>query len=143
MTALQPRSDRGTRVATSVHDVFSVVVLGVVQQSLDSRLRERPGSSIEGFLLSPNDSLSVGVAVEVLLELCPWEGVELLDTGDGGVAEVVGLTVLEERGEDLTRTEDHTLDLLLGCELEGGVLLVHWVWDDPLEVAVTFEVLNW
>jgi hypothetical protein len=134
--------DGGTGVAASVHDVLPVVVLGVVEKSLDSGLGERPGTSVEGLLLAPNDRLGIRVRVEVVAELGPGEGVELLNTGDRCVGDLVGLTVLEQGGEDLAGTEDDTLDLFGLVNLEGGVLGVHGVLDDPPEVALTSEVLD-
>ena len=62
-----------------------VMVLGTVKQGLDSRLGETPCTSIEGFFLTPNDSLGVGVSVKIFLQLLPREGVQLLYTSDGGV----------------------------------------------------------
>lgn len=46
MRGLQTGRHRRRRVAASVHDVLPVVVLGVVQQGLDTRLGERPGASV-------------------------------------------------------------------------------------------------
>ena len=37
---------------------------------------------------------------------------QLLNTGDGGVADTVGLTVLDKSGVDLARAENNALDLL-------------------------------
>lgn len=142
MGRLETSGDRGTGVAASVHDVLPVVVLGVVEKGLNSGLGERPGASVEGLLLAPDDSLGIGVGVKVIAELGPGEGVELLNAGDGGVSDLVGLTVLEEGGEDLAGTEDDALDLLGLVNLEGRVLGVRGVLDDPLEVALAGEVLN-
>ena len=61
------------------------MVLGAIEQGLDSRLGETPCTGIERFFLTPNDSLGVGVSVEIFLQLLPRERVQLLDTGDGGV----------------------------------------------------------
>ena len=60
---------------------------------------------------------------------------QLLNTGDGGVADTLGITVLGEGSVDLARAQDNTLDLLRG--LDGGT--VSGIGDDPLEVRVTSE----
>jgi hypothetical protein len=65
--------------------------------------------------------------------------VQLLNTGDGSVAETVGLTVLDKGGVDLARAHDDTLDLLGSL---NGLGLVGGVTDDPLEVRVTGEGLQ-
>ena len=130
--------DGGGGRAAGVQDVAAVVVLGGVQQGLDTGLGVRPGTGVQGLLLAPNDVLGVGVAVQVLLQLGPGEGVQLLDTGDGGVADAVGLTVLDQRGIHLTRAQDDALDLLGG--IDGSAVSV--VGDDPLEVGVFAEGLN-
>lgn len=136
--SLETGGDRGRRRATGVHDVAAVVVLGGVQQGLDTWLDERPSSGVQRLLLAPDDVLSVGVAVEVFLQLSPREGVQLLHTSDSGVADAVGLTVLEQSGIDLSRADDHALDLL--GRVDGSA--VSRVADDPLEVGVIGESLN-
>ena len=142
VNGLETSGHGGARGTTSVQDVAAVVVLGRVQHSLNTGLDERPGTGVERLLLAPDDRLGIRVSVEVVAELGPGEGVELLNTGDGSVGDLVGLTVLEEGGEDLAGTEDDALDLLRLVDLEGGVLGVGRVLDDPLEVALTSEVLD-
>ena len=139
MAGLQTSSDGGARVAAGVHDVPAVVVLGLVEQRLDTRLCEAPCTSVERLLLAPDDLLCVGVRVEVLLELLPWEGVELLDTGDGNVLEAAGFTLLDERGVHLTCAEDDTVDLLVRAD---GTRLVGKVADNPFEVRFASELLD-
>jgi len=142
MRALETGSDTGTRVAAGVEDVSSVVVLGLVEKSLDSGLGEGPWASVEGLLLCPDNSLSVRVRVEVLLELLPWEGVELLNTGDGGVGDLVLLAVLVQGGVGLTSAHNHALDLVVGVELVVMFTIVGNIRDDPLEVALSGKVIN-
>lgn len=127
-----------TRSAAGVQDVTAVVVLSRVQQGLDTGLGVRPSTGVQRLLLAPDDVLGVGVAVQVLLQLSPGEGVQLLNTGDGSVADAVGIPVLGESGVNLTRAENHTLNLLRG--LDGGS--VGGVGDDPLEVGVAREALH-
>lgn len=141
MTALETGGNTGTWVSASVENVLPVVVLGLVEQGLNAWLRETPGTCIKRLFLCPNDRLGIGVRVEVLLQLSPWEGVELLNTGNGSVGEVVGLAVLNQGSVDLTSAENDTLDFLLWLDLELGGL-VCWIGNDPLEVGITGEVLD-
>jgi len=136
---LDTSSHRGAWRTTRVEHVAAVVVLRLVQQRLDTRLHEAPGSRVQRLLLSPHDVLGVRVAVDVLLELSPWERVELLNTGDGRVADALGLTVLHQRGVHLTGADDQALDLL---RLVDGSVLVGRVGDDPLEVRVASELVK-
>jgi hypothetical protein len=128
--SLQTGSDGCTWVASSVHDVLSVVVLGLVEQGLNSRLGERPGTGVERFLLAPDDGLGVRVLVEVLLELLPWEGVELLDTGDSGILDTSIGAVLVESSVDLTCAENDALNVFWRL----NALAMLWIFDDPLEL---------
>lgn len=135
---LQTSGHRRAGVTAGVEDVAAVVVLGLVEEGLKTRLRVAPGTRVQRLLLAPDNVLRVGVAVQVLLELCPGEGVQLLHTSDGGVADVVRLTVLHESSPDLTRAEDHTLNLVRLLDLRAVV----GVRNDPAEVGVTSELLK-
>lgn len=138
MAGLETRGHRGTRVTSSVHDVFPVVVLGDVEDGLDTRLREGPGAGIERLLLAPHDGLGVGVAVKVLLDLLPWEGVELLDTGDGRVGDALVEAVLVQSSVDLAGTQDHALDVL---GLDGGAAVL-LLGDDGAELGVADKLVD-
>ncbi len=138
MALLDSGSDGCRWVTSSVHNVLAVVVLSLVEDGLNTWLSERPGTGVERLLLTPHNGLGVLVAVEVLLKLLPWEWVELLDTNNGGVLEVVLLAVLGESGVDLSGTENDALDLLW---LSNG-LAVLGLLNNPAEVAVTLELFN-
>jgi hypothetical protein len=129
---LETSGDGSAASATSVQDMAAVVVLGSVQQAFNTGLGIGPGTGVEGLLLAPDDILSVGVAVQVLLQLSPREGVQLLNTGDSSVADTVGLAVLSQGGVDLSGAQDDALDVLRSFD-SGAVALVG---DDPLEVGV-------
>lgn len=133
MDVLQASGDGRAGVAAGVHDVFAVVVLGLVEQGLDARLHEAPGTGVERLLLCPNDGLGVGVHVEVLLQLLPGEGVHLLNAGKGNVVELVVGAVLVQGSPDLTSAENNALNLLGSLDRAGLVLRVG---DDPLEASV-------
>jgi len=135
---LKTGSHGGAGGATGVQDVTAVVVLGGVQEGLQTGLGVRPSTGVQRLLLAPDNVLGVGVAIQVLLQLSPGEGVQLLNTGDGSVADTLGITVLGEGSVDLARAQDNTLDLLRG--LDGGT--VSRVGDDPLEVRVASEALQ-
>lgn len=140
MSSLQASGHGGGRVTASIHDVLAVVVLGVVEQSLDTGLDEAPGTGIQRLLLTPDDGLGVRVLVEVLLQLLPGEGVQLLNTGNGNVVNLVVQTVLVESSVNLARAENNTLNLLRLLEVAGLVLSV---LDNPLELSLrTGEILD-
>ena len=63
---------------------------------------------------------------------------QLLNTGDGSVADVVGFAVLGKGGVHLARAENDTLNLLR--LIDGGSM--SRVGNDPLEVRVASELLN-
>lgn len=136
---LETGGHRRAGVAAGVHHVLAVMVLRAVEQSLDARLSVAPGTSVERLLLRPDDGLGVRVLVEVLAELLPGEGVELLDAGDGNVVDLVVGAVLVKTGIDLARAEDDAVNLLGSLDLAR---LVGWVGDDPLELGLANELLN-
>lgn len=63
--------------------MFPIMIDRLVQQRLDSRLREAPRARVQRLFLAPHDVLGVRVHVEIFFELGPRERVELLDAGDG------------------------------------------------------------
>lgn len=136
---LQTSGDGCARVAARVHDVLAVVVLGLVQQSLDARLSKAPSTSVQRFFLGPDNRLGIRVAVQVFLELLPREGVELLNTCNGDIVNLVFGTVLVQRSIDLTCAKNDTRDFLARLDVLG---LVSWVLDDPVELRITSKLLN-
>lgn len=138
MDRLQTSRNGSTGRAASVQDVTAVMVLGGIEQGLDTRLGVAPWAGVQRLFLCPHDVPGVGVAVKVFLQLSPREGMQLLNAGDRSVSNSVGLTVLRKCSVHLARAQNHTLDLL------GLVdrLAVGRVRDDPLEVRVTREVFN-
>ena len=114
------------------------MVLSDVKDRLNTRLREGPGTRIKRLLLAPHDRLSIRVAIEVLLNLLPREGVELLDTRDGGIGDALVEAVLVQRGVDLAGTEDHALDLL---GRDGGATVLG-LGDDGAELGVADELVD-
>lgn len=89
MVGFEPRRDRGRGVATGVHDMFPIMMLRRIEQGLDPGLHETPRPRVQGFLLTPHDVLGVRVAVEILLELRPGEGIQLFDPCNGGRADAL------------------------------------------------------
>ncbi len=134
---LQTRGNRGAGTAAGVHDVLAIVVFSLVQQRLDAGLREAPGPGVERLLLGPDDSVGVRVHVQILPQLLPREGIELLNASDGYVVDLVVVAVLVQRNVDLPRAQYHTLDLV---RLLEGSSLVAGVWDDPAELRIAREV---
>jgi len=139
MVRFQTRRNTGTGVPASIQHVFSIMALRVIEQRLDSRLRKAPCTSVKWFLLRPDNVLSVRIHVKVLPQLRPGKGVELLNTRDGGIGDLLLGAVPVQRGVDLACAQDYTFDLL-GCV--DDVLLVRWIPDDPLEVAFTCEIFG-
>lgn len=135
VAGLETRGNRGAWGTTGVQYMAAVVVLCGIEQSLNTGLDEAPGTGVERLFLSPDDVLGIGIAVEVLLQLSPWEGVKLLDTSDGGVADTLRITVLGKSSIYLARTHNNTLNLLR--LVDRGT--VSWVGDDPLEVRFASE----
>lgn len=138
MSGFQTSGHRRRRIASCVHHVASVVVLSLVQECLNTWLDEAPGASIQGFFLTPNDGLGVLVCVQVLLKERPWEGVELLDTGDGRVLDALLATVLVQSGVHLAGAQDDSFNLVRLTDR----LAVFWIRNDPLEVRIARKVLN-
>lgn len=89
MGSFKSRSHTRTGITSSIHDVFPVMVLRVVQESLNSRLCKAPSTCIQWFFLRPDDGFCVRIHVKILFELSPGEGVQLLDTGDGDGVELL------------------------------------------------------
>ena len=102
----------------------------LLEQRLDSGLRETPCTSVERFLLTPDNGLGVGIHIQVFFQQLPWEGVQLFYTSDGGIFQAIVCTMLVERSIDLTTAEDDTVNL---CRLVDGLAVLR-VWDDPLEL---------
>ena len=130
MDCLATSRDGARRLTSGVQRVLALVVLRLVCRGEDTGADVGPRAIVEGLLLAPDDGLGVGVVVEVVLELLPGEGVELLDAGEGDVVDLVVGAVLVEGGVDLAGAEDDAVDLLGGLDAAGGVLGVR---DDPLE----------
>jgi hypothetical protein len=113
------------------------MMLRMIQQSLNPRLHKAPRPRVQRLLLTPHNSLRVGVLVEVFAQLGPRKGVQLLDACDGDVFAALGFAVLNERGVHLARAEDDAVDGVVGVD---GAGLVRGVGDDPLEVGVADEI---
>jgi hypothetical protein len=118
--------------------MLSSVFRRLSENGLHTGLNERPSSSIEGLLLSPDNLLNIGVFLQLIAELGEGEGVELFDTSDGDVIDVVGGTVLVKGGVNLAGTDEETLALFGGLER----FAVLGIRDEPLEVGVAGEVFN-
>lgn len=117
----------------------AIVIFGLIQQRLNPRLGETPRASIKRFFLGPHNSFGIGVLIQVLFELGPREGVELLDAGDGHGIKFVLSAVFVEGGVDLARAEDDAVNFVVGSD---GVVGVGRVGNYPLEVGVACEVFD-
>jgi hypothetical protein len=131
MGPLQARCHACAGVPAGVHDVFPIMVRSLVQQGLDPWLREAPRTCIQWLFLRPNDGFGIGILIEVFPELCPWERVQLFDTGDGGLVVLVLGTVFVQSDVDLACAEDHAINFFRRRDVVGFVSRVR---DDPLEM---------
>jgi hypothetical protein len=63
-------TSRHTRrwISSGIHDVLAVMMLGVVEQCLNSWLGETPCACVERLFLTPDDSLGIGVVVKIPLQ---------------------------------------------------------------------------
>ena len=82
------------------------------------RLNVLPDTHVQGFFLTPDD-FSVRILVGMLLDLLIGEGVELFNTRDGDIVNLVLFTSLQESIVDLTGTHDVLGDLLGFNEMLG------------------------
>jgi hypothetical protein len=139
MTCLQPGRHTRTRIPPRIHNMSPIVMLRLIQQRLDPRLHKTPPPRVQRLLLTPNDRLGVLVLIKVISELCPGEGIELLDARDGDVFATGGFAVFVEGGVDLAGAEDDAVD---GVVRVDGAGFVRRVRDDPLEVGVADEVFE-
>jgi len=115
------------------------MVLGIIQQCLDSWLCEAPGASIERLFLTPDNGLGIGVHVKIVFQLLPWEGVQLLDTCDGCILESIVCSMLVESCVDLACAKNDTFNLLRVADR----LAVLGVGDNPFELRVASKFFNW
>lgn len=90
----------------------SVVVFGLVEERFYSRLREAPGTGVERFFLSPHDILSVGITIQVFLQLSPREWIQLLNAGNSHITDLALLTMLDKRCVNLAGTQDNSFNLV-------------------------------
>jgi hypothetical protein len=138
MRGLQSSSYTGAGIPSGVHDVFTIMMLCLVEKGLNTRLCERPCAGIKRFFLAPHDGLGIGVHVKILLKLLPREWIELLNPSDGDVFDIVVGTVFVEGDINLAGTEDYAVNLL---RLFDGVAML-WVRDGPSEMGIASELLN-
>jgi len=114
------------------------MVFCIPKESIHPWLSKAPGTSVKRLLLGPDNFLQIRVLVKGIPQLSIWEGVKLLDTGDGNVINIVGSTVLVEGSVDLTRTDKHAGAILWRLDS----VAVFWVWYDPFEVSLVAEVFK-
>ena len=132
MTCFQSRGYTGAWVPAGIHDVLSIMIFGFIEQCLDSWLCKTPSACVQWLLLTPDDCLCVRIAVKVLLELSPWERIQLFDTSDGSILKIVEVVcpMLVQSYVHLTRAEDNTVNLL---RWSNGLPVLR-IWNNPLEV---------
>jgi len=80
--------------------------------------------------LTPYDGLGVRVHIQILLELLPWEGVELLNASDRGSVKLLTGAMFVKGGVHLTSAEDYAFDLF---RLFDRLAMLR-IWDNPLKM---------
>ena len=88
--------------------------------------------------MTPYDGLGVRVHIQILLELLPWEGVELLNASDCGSVKLLTSAMLVKGSINLTGAEDYAFNL---CRFFDGLAMLR-IWDDPLKMRFASKVLN-
>jgi hypothetical protein len=139
MDRLQSSRRTRARVPASIQDVSAIVMRGLIQQRLDTRLREAPSSGIQRLFLCPDNILSIGIAVEILFDLRPRERMQLLDTSYGSLFVLELATMACEIHIHLARAEDDALNVLARVNLTS---FMTWVFNDPLKVRLARECTN-
>lgn len=97
-----------------------------------------PSTSVQRFLLSPDNCFGVRILVKILLKLLPWEWIQLFDSGNGSILVSIVGTVLVQSGVYLTRAEDDAINV--GVVIDG--LSVFRIWNDPLELRLARELID-
>lgn len=138
MHGLQSGCYTGAGVPAGVHDVLVIMMFRLVEQGLNAWLGERPSASVKRLFLAPNNCFRVRVHIEVLLQLLPWEGVQLLNTSDGRVGVFIVGAMLVQCDIYLAGTKDDAVDVL---RVSNGIT-VFWVRDDPSEMGVAGKLFN-
>jgi len=138
VTCLQTGSNRSARRTSSVPNVLISMLAALAKDGLHPWLNVAPGTSIQGLLLGPDDVLGIGELFEFVAELSPREGVQLLNTGNGDVVDIVRGTVLVEGSVYLSGAYQKALALLRGLDSVS----VLRIGNEPLEVGVTGKVLD-
>lgn len=119
--------------------MLTIMMDRMVEQSLDPRLGKAPRARIQWLLLRPNNVLGIRVLVEVLLELSPGEGVQLLDTGDGCIFYLLFRAMFVQCRINLPGAKDDSLNLVVVIEFSA----VFGILNDPLEMGLSGKVLDW
>src|SRR5207248_10341996 len=78
------------------------------------------------------------ITIQVLLKLCPWERVQLLNTSDCCILDPLGFTVLDESSVHLSSTQDDTIDLIRLLDR----CAVTCLGNDTLELRVFQELFD-
>lgn len=83
-------------------------MLRIADDCIQSWLYKAPATSVKRLLLSPDDFFHIWIFVQLVAELRPREGVQLLDANNNNIIDLVGFAVFDERSVNLTRTNQET-----------------------------------
>ena len=107
----------------------------LLEEVAHARLHKEPSTLVLGLLLYPFD-LSVGVTLQGWLDVAEGEGSDLLKSYNSNVIDAALGTLSLEIVVNLTRAEQHLLDLRIRYEISRGLL------DDSLESESLLELLD-
>ena len=138
MNCLQSCCNAGTWVSSGIEDMSAIMVDCRVQQGLDSRLGEAPSTRIERLLLTPDNVLGVRVAVKVVPKLDPRERIQLFDTCDRSIFDVIGSAVLLKGSIHLASAENDAVNVFMAVDR----LAMFRIRDDPRKVRVARKVFE-
>src|SRR6266496_1052820 len=101
------RAHRGTGagVATRIGDFAT-------EKGPQSRLNETPGTHVLGFLLAPNHFGRLWKRLEHRAQFCFGERIQLLDANDGGVVDLLRITIIPQIVINFARAKDDTFSLV-------------------------------
>jgi len=136
VSRLATGSNSTVRVSTSISKRDVLVLVGFLEDSGQSLGSVAPTTHVEGLFLNPDNLLEVRVAVKNISDLSKGEGMQLLNSEEGSVLDIVGLSGLGQGSKHLANRDNQTLSLLLGTN--GNTMGL--VLNDPLEVRVISKV---
>lgn len=108
MASLETSSNASARIPSCILNIFARVMLCIADDGIQSWLYKAPATGVKRLLLGPDDFVQIGVFVQLITELRPREGVQLLNANDSDIINLVSFAVFDKRGVYLTRANQET-----------------------------------